>query len=287
MDLQLDNGKLKGCAVKTEKESARFEQEDMESLKIEITSASLKVEECQAVGSLKIEPLDQSVEYPEVEDKESPKVEHDEASPTTEENKESYKNEDNKNSEALEIGCSDSQCALKPIQSENVPGFNHRVNYEEKPLKVEVKSELMDVDYADLTQMELGPSAGNVEEIGSDCGVASTPPQDDDAARVAFLHGSERHPTPPSDLGSDDDVRMDAEDHVSPERAARTVDEISTVGRATSVPRQLVIQDEHTEMGIDSVSNTTDKARPEKRRRMHMDYVFCSFRSGGQSADGQ
>jgi hypothetical protein len=70
---------------------------------------------------------------------------------------------------------------------------------------------------------------------------------------------------------------MDAEDHVSPEAAARTVDEISTVGRATSVPRQLVIQDEHTEMDIDSVSNTTDKARPEKRRRMHMDYVFAPF----------
>jgi hypothetical protein len=83
------------------------------------------------------------VEYPEVEDKESPKVEHDEASPTAEENKEPYKNEDNKNEEALEIGRSDSPCALKPIQSENVPGFNLRVNYEEKPLKVGVKNELM------------------------------------------------------------------------------------------------------------------------------------------------
>jgi hypothetical protein len=92
----------------------------MESLKIEITSASLKVEERQAVGSLKIERLDQSVEYPEVEDKESPKVERGGASPTTEENKESYQIEDNKNSEALEIGRSDSQCPLKPIQSENV-----------------------------------------------------------------------------------------------------------------------------------------------------------------------
>lgn len=89
----------------------------------------------------------------------------------------------------------------------------------------------------------------------------------------AFIPDSETASTPLSD-GAGRDVQMTApntEDRVSPAATPRT-------NRAkTAAPRQVTVKDEPVEMDIDSVLNSTETARPEKRRRMYMDYVFAPF----------
>ncbi|KAJ7367521.1 hypothetical protein DFH08DRAFT_814 [Mycena albidolilacea] len=128
----------------------------------------------------------------------------------------------------------------------------------------------MDIDDPSIIQIKLEPS---VEEMSGDCSVAATPLSDDGAGMDAFIPDSETASTPLSD-GAGRDVQMtasDAEDRVSPAATPRT-------NRAqTAAPRQVTVKDEPVEMDIDSVLNSTETARPEKRRRMYMDYVFAPF----------
>ncbi|KAJ7886192.1 hypothetical protein B0H14DRAFT_2698000 [Mycena olivaceomarginata] len=250
-DTKVEDQKFEGYAVKIEvvSDETKISLVKEESLGTENTNETRKVEECQEV--FKVE-----------ENKDSLKVEQDEVSPKTEEEKEPFKLEGK--TESLEIGLHASQRAPKSDDG-------LRVKYEKNPLKVESRvDELMDIDDPSIVQIKLEPS---VEEMSGDCSVAATSLLDDGAGMDAFIPDSETASTPLSD-GAGRDVQMTApntEDRVSPAATPRT-------NRAkTSAPRQVTVKDEPVEMDIDSVLNSTETARPEKRRRMYMDYVFAPF----------